>query len=126
MEEDLSDADAILDHVLLIILYAHTAQPLLHHLQRITLERQVIRLWIDDGRAGLRGATDEVHANVALRVEQPGPVEIEGRWPLDPDEAQDMPVEPDAGLHIPAHATGMVEGPHWQWAGALTLVFHAT
>jgi hypothetical protein len=39
--------------------------------QRPHLERQVIRLWIDDGRAGLRGATDEVHANVALRVEQP-------------------------------------------------------
>ena len=35
------------------------------------LERQVIRLRIDDGRARLGGPTNEVHANVALRVEQP-------------------------------------------------------
>lgn len=35
------------------------------------LERQVIRLRVDHGRARLRGATNEVHANVALRVEQP-------------------------------------------------------
>lgn len=39
----------------------------------------------------------------------PGAVEVEGRRPLDPDEAQDVTVEPDAGLDVAAHPADMVD-----------------
>jgi hypothetical protein len=105
--------------------HCHTCHVMLHGHQQTFAglapnKKSCSKYWKDAQSAGRHWRAENVPCNA------PGAVKIEGRWPLDPDEAQDMPVEPDAGLHIPTHATGMVEGPHWQWASPLTLVFHAT
>ena len=111
--------------ILGFIQHCHTCHVMFHR-----HERSVAAL-APNQKSGSKHWKDAQSAGSIWRAENvpgiaPGSVEIEGRRPLDPDEAQDVPVEPDAGLHISTHATGMVEGPHWQRAVSLAVVFHAT
>ena len=114
VEEDLRDQHPALDDRLANPCDAQLVQLLLHRVEVVGLEGQVVPSRVDLARP-LHGLTLDQMDPEAV-AEEPAPVKVERRQPLDLREAQHVAVETGRGPDVQHAERDVLQPANWQWA----------